>query len=65
ASHIPERFRGLFADPDALHVVDVQSAGTSEKGEAIRKQNILDLIKRPLPPKAAGNRKSNKGDRHV
>jgi hypothetical protein len=61
----PERFRGLFADPDALHVVDVQSAGTCEKDEAIRKQNILDLIKRPLPPKAAGNRKSNKGDRHV
>jgi Rad3-related DNA helicase len=57
----PERFRGLFANPGVLHRVDTRQQesihDTRHAPDPKSKASILNLLKSPISPKAAGKGK--------
>lgn len=58
----PERFRGLFANPEALRLVNTSLERSSDvEAESVTgaasKVSILSLLKRPVSPKSSGKPK--------
>lgn len=53
----PERFRGLFANPEVLRLVNMPGAEVEPVTEPASKASILSLLKRPVSPKSSGKPK--------